>query len=143
MAEQSQSFQSHTHHPRAVYVATLFWLVALILLIGQAFFGWNMTNWILALSAAAMAPLIGISRWYIVKLQDRIIMLETKVRAAELLSVGQDAQLAKLSPKQIVALRFASDEEFGALLERAARENLSPQDIKASIRTWRPDSHRT
>jgi hypothetical protein len=59
------------------------------------------------------------------------------------LSAGQDAQLAKLSPKQIVALRFASDEEFGALLERAARENLSPRDIKASIRTWRPDLHRT
>ena len=33
--------------------------------------------------------------------------------------------------KQIAALRFASDEEFGALLERAARENLSPKDIKA------------
>ena len=67
----------------------------------------------------------------------------TKVRAAEVLNAGQDALLAKLSPKQIVALRFAADEEFGSLLERAARENLSPQDIKASIRTWRPDPYRT
>jgi hypothetical protein len=138
-----QSFQSHAHHPRAMYVATLFWLVAAVLILGQVFFGWNATNWILAAIVMALAPLIGISRWYIVKLQDRIIMLEVKVRAAELLSAGQDAQLAKLSPKQIVALRFASDEEFGALLERAARENLSPRDIKASIRTWRPDLHRT
>jgi len=40
-------------------------------------------------------------------------------------------------------LRFASDEELGALLERAARENLAPRDIKASIRTWRPDPYRT
>jgi hypothetical protein len=138
-----QSFQSHTHHPRATYFATAMWLVALVMLVGQVFFGWNMTNWILVASAAAMAPVIGMSRWYIVKLQDRIIMLETKVRAAELLSAGQDAQLAKLSPKQIAALRFASDEEFGQLLERAVRENLSPKDIKASIRTWRPDPHRT
>lgn len=141
MAEQS--FQSHTHHPRATYVATLFWLVALMLLIGQAFFGWSVHNWLLTAILLAIAPLVGISRWYIVKLQDRIIMLETKVRAAELLSAGQDAQLARLSPKQIAALRFASDEEFGSLLERAARENLSPEDIKASIRTWRPDWHRT
>ena len=51
--------------------------------------------------------------------------------------------MAKLSKKQIAALRFASDEELGALLERAARENLAPKDIKASIRTWRPDPHRT
>ena len=84
-----------------------------------------------------------ISRAYIVKLQDRIIMLEVKVRAAELLTAGQDAQLAKLSRKQIAALRFASDAEFGALLERAARENLPPKDIKAAIKTWRPDLHRT
>jgi hypothetical protein len=112
-------------------------------LIGQVFFDWNTINWTLAGILLAIAPLVAISRWYIIALQDRIIMLETKVRAAELLNAGQDAQLAKLSPKQIVALRFASDEEFGSLLERAARENLSPKDIKASIRTWRPDPYRT
>ena len=62
----------------------------------------------------AIAPLAAISRWYIVTLQDRIIMLEMKVRAAEiLLNAGQDALLAKLSPKQIAALRFASDAELG------------------------------
>jgi hypothetical protein len=141
MAEQS--FQSHTHHPIATYVATVFWNIALVLLIGQAFFAWGVTNWILAAVLLSVAPLISLSRTYIVRLQDRIIMLETKVRAAELLTAGQDAQLAKLSAKQIAALRFASDEEFGSLLERAARENLSPRDIKASIRTWRPDLHRT
>ena len=141
MAEQS--FQSHAHHPRATYIATVFWLIAFVLLIGQAFFGWAVPNWTTAAILMAIAPLVAISRWYIVALQDRIIMLEVKVRAAELLNTGQDSHLAKLSPKQIAALRFASDEEFGSLLERAARENLSPKDIKASIRTWRPDPYRT
>ena len=138
-----QSFQSHAHHPRATYAAIVFWLIALVLFAGHVFFGWNTTNWTIAAMLFAIAPLVAISRWYIVALQDRIIMLEVKIRAAELLNAGQDALLAKLSPKQIVALRFASDEEFGALLERAARENLSPRDIKASIRTWRPDPYRT
>src|SRR5919112_888476 len=132
---REQSFQSHAHHPGATYMAALFWLIAFVLLIGAALFGWNVGGWIVAAMLFAIAPLVGISRWYIVKLQDRIIMLEEKVRAAELLNAGQDAQPAKLSPKQIAALRFASDEEFGSLLERAARENLSPKEIKASIRT--------
>ena len=72
-------------------------------------------------------------------------MLEVKVRAAELLPAGADAQLAKLNSKQIAALRFASDEEFGALLERAARENLEPKDIKAVDQDLaaRPLSHLT
>jgi hypothetical protein len=138
-----QSFQSHAHHPLPTYMATVFWLLALVLLVGQAFFGWATMNWTFAAILLVLAPLVAMSRWYIVRLQDRIIMLEEKVRAAELLNAGQDARLAQLSPKQIAALRFASDEEFGSLLERAARENLSPKDIKASIRTWRPDLHRT
>ena len=138
-----QSFQSHAHHPVLTYVAALFWLIAFVLLITQVFFGWNATGWILAAILASMAPVIWHGRTYTVRLQDRIIMTEVKIRAAELLASGQDAQLAKLSPKQIAALRFASDEEFGSLLERAARENLSPKDIKSSIRTWRPDLYRT
>jgi hypothetical protein len=70
-------------------------------------------------------------------------MLEMKVRCAEVLPAGQDAALAKLSKKQNAALRFAADDELGALLERAARENLAPKAIKAAIRTWRPDPYRT
>lgn len=138
-----QSFQSHTHHPKATYVATVFSLIALLLLVGQIFFDWNTANWTMAALLGGVITLGAISRWYIVALQDRIIMLEVKVRAAELLAAGQDAQLARLTPKQIVALRFASDDELGSLLERAVRENLSPKDIKASIRTWRPDPYRT
>ncbi len=138
-----QSFQSHTHHPTAMYVAAVFALVALVLLIGQLLFGWETANWTMAALLGAVMALTAISRWYIVRLQDRIIMLEMKVRAAEVLPAGQDALLAKLSSKQIAALRFASDGELGPLLERAAREDLSPKDIKASIRTWRPDLHRT
>lgn len=140
---KEQSFQSHAHHPVATYVTSVFALIALVLLVGQVFFGWAVTNWILAALLGAVFTLGAISRWYIVKLQDRIIMIEMKVRAAEILAAGQDALLAKLGPKQIVALRFASDDELGQLLERAARENLSPKDIKAAIRTWRPDYYRT
>jgi hypothetical protein len=140
MAEQS--FASHAHRPIHTTVVWLFALVALVLMV-QQLRGGDTRDWAIIVTILAIFELGWISRAYTVKLQDRIIMLEEKVRAAELLSAGQDAHLAKLSPKQIAALRFASDAEFGALLERAARENLSPKEIKAAVKTWRPDLHRT
>jgi Family of unknown function (DUF6526) len=140
MAEQS--FASHAHRPTHTAIVWLFALVALILMV-QQMRGSDTRDLAIIAVILAVFELGWISRVYTVKLQDRIIMLEVKVRAAELLPAGADAQLAKLGSKQIAALRFASDDEFGALLERAARENLQPKDIKASIKTWRPDLYRT
>ena len=138
-----QTFQSHAHRPTHTAITWLFALLALIFMIQTMYFGRELRDWAIIMTILAVFELGWISRVYTVKLQDRIIMLEMKVRAAELLPAGQDAQLARLSPKQIVALRFASDEELGALLDRAARENLPPKEIKAAVKTWRPDLHRT
>ncbi len=138
-----QSFQSHAHRPTHTAIAGLLALLALIFMVQTMFFGRDMRDWAILMAILAVWVVIAISRVYTVRLQDRIIMLEVKVRAAELLNAGQDAQLARLSSKQIAALRFASDEEFGALLDRAVRENLAPKDIKAAIKSWRPDFYRT
>jgi hypothetical protein len=140
MAEQS--FKNHAHRPTHTAVVWLFALIALILMV-QQLRGSDTRDWAIIFTILAVFELGWISRVYTVRLQDRIIMLEVKVRAAELLPAGADTQLAKLNSKQIAALRFASDEELGSLLERAARENLQPKDIKASIKTWRPDRYRT
>ena len=43
---------------------------------------------------------------------------------------------------QIIALRFASDEEFLPLVERAIAEKLSAKEIKAQIKNWKGDYHR-
>lgn len=141
MAEQS--FQDHAHRPTHTAIAWLFAVLALTFEIQTTFFGRERRGWAVMMLTLAVLMLGWISRVYTVRLQDRIIMLETKVRAAELLPAGQDAQLAKLSSKQIAALRFASDQELGALLDRAVNEHLSPKDIKAAVKTWRPDNYRT
>jgi hypothetical protein len=139
----AQSYESHVHHPVPTYAASAFALLAVFLLYAHLHLGWHSEELAFVSLAMAVFVLISISRLYTVALQDRIIMLDLKVRCAEFLPAGQDANLAKLSKKQMAALRFASDEELGSLLERAVREKLSPKDIKASIRTWRPDPYRT
>jgi hypothetical protein len=138
-----QSFKNHAHRPTLTVVAWLFTILALTFEIQTTFFGRERRGWAVLALCAAVFVLGWISRAYTVRLQDRIIMLEMKVRAAEILPGGQDAQLAKLTRAQIVALRFASDEEFSELLDRVVRENMPPKAIKAAIKTWRPDLHRT
>ena len=141
MAEQS--FERHAHHPVPTYVASVFTLVALIASIGAWIFGWRTWELAVVALAGAAAVFVAISRLYITRLQDRIILLETKVRCSALLPLEQRVRLDALTPKQIIALRFASDAELGELLDRAVREKLPPREIKRAIRHWRPDHLRT
>ena len=125
------------------YVATVFALIAIVSLVGAWLFDRDTLEIGAVSLSLAVVTLISISRTYIVRLQDRIILLEMKVRCAEVLPAGQDARLGQLTPKQIVALRFASDDELGDLLERAIREKLPPREIKRAVKRWRPDYLRT
>jgi uncharacterized protein DUF6526 len=140
---EEQSYARHAHRPVPTSVAGMFTLVALILLSGALLFGWRTFQLGVFSLTLAVATLVLMSRSYIVRLQDRIILLEMKVRGAELLTPEQEARLASLKTKQIVALRFASDAELAALVDRAARENMTPDQIKQAIKTWRPDYLRT
>ena len=138
-----QSFESHAHQPVPTLVASALWLLAVLSFVAAVGFGWNTRDVAFFFVLAALFVALSIDRLYTTRLQDRIIMLEMKVRCAELLPAGDGAKLAQLGPKEIAALRFASDHELGALLDRAARERLAPRDIKQAIKSWRPDHHRT
>lgn len=139
----SQSAANHAHHPVPTYAATVLWLAAVVLISGSLWLGWNTHDLGTLVLALTVFPLVAISRLYTVKLQDRIIQLEMQVRAARTLPAGKDELLTQLSPKQVVALRFASDDELGTLLERAVREQMTPDAIKKAVVAWRPDYLRT
>ena len=78
-------------------------------------------------------------RSFALKAQDRAIRAEENLRYFILTGkrLNQD-----LSLYQIIALRFASDEEFVSLTEKAIEQNLKPDEIKRLIKNWRPDYHR-
>jgi len=81
----------------------------------------------------------GYARIFALKAQDRAIRAEENLRHYVLAGKLLDP---RLTVKQIVALRFASDGEFVELARRAAEENMDPDAIKRAIRNWRPDHYR-
>ena len=76
------------------------------------------------------------------RLQDRIIRLEERLRLASLVPANDLPYLNELTIRQLVALRFASDEEVAALAHRALTQELESKAIKQAITTWRADHHR-
>ena len=138
-----QNYQNHAHRPVLTGVGFLFVMIAIVSFVLQ----WRATGdrlsiGLLALSAAVIV-LLQISRRYTTRLQDRIIKQEMRLRTADLLTPEQRRLLAQLNNKQIAALRFASDAELPALVERAAREQLTPDAIKREVKNWTPDLDRT
>jgi hypothetical protein len=140
-----QTYENHAHRPTASALAFLLLVLASAGFVLR-FFGIGGTwAFVLALSAliGSIFCLIYISRVYIVRLQNRIIRLEMRVRCAPLLTPEQLRALESLDTPRLVALRFASDEEIGSLLDRTLRESLTPAQIKRAVKTWVPDVHRT
>ena len=137
-----QTYQTHRHRPTLSSVAALFALVGLAIVVVSLVRAPSLAGvGDLCLAVTALV-LVAISRIYVVRLQDRIIRLEMRLRLAGLLP-QRAADVGRLTVRQLVALRFASDAEQPELMDRALAEKLTADQIKQAIRDWQPDYHRT
>lgn len=85
---------------------------------------------------------IMVRQHYALGLQNRLVRLEFKQRYFEMYGKRSDEIEAKLGFGQIAALRFAYDDEFNELLNKALTENTSGDEIKKAIKNWKGDYHR-
>lgn len=97
--------------------------------------------WVVILSLALIVLCLRM-RQYPLKVQDRVIRLEERLRLQALAPPEWRAQIDGLSEDQLIGLRFAGDDEVAALARQALQENLDRGQIKERIRTWRADDWR-
>jgi hypothetical protein len=94
---------------------------------------------LIAAISVAMLLLFIFTRSFAMGVQDRAIRAEENLRHFALTGKRLDP---RLTVKQIVGLRFASDAEFVDLARKAAEEALPQGAIKKSVKSWRPDLDR-
>ena len=99
------------------------------------------SGWLLIVSIAVFIPFIKL-RAYPLKVQDRVIRLEERMRLQALAPAEWHAQIYRLTEDQLIGLRFAADDEVVELAKKALEGNLSRKQIKERIQSWRADDWR-
>jgi hypothetical protein len=139
--------QSFEHHARYVplYHVVLFGILVLNLF-------WSLYNLVRGFSfATVMGVLMALAflgffaylRVFPLTVQDRVIRLEMRLRLERLLAPDWKARIPELTREQLVALRFAGDDELPGLVREVLEKNLTDRkEIKRKIRNWQADHFR-
>jgi uncharacterized membrane protein YciS (DUF1049 family) len=99
----------------------------------------NLHSFLLIVFALALIVTVIKERLYSLKVQDRVIRLEERLRLAQILPEALRSRIPELTENQLCGIRFAPDSEVPMLVERALSERLTRKQIKQSIQNWRPD----
>lgn len=139
----TQNFKNHTRLVFSYHGLTLLPLLALLIgSIMNLVHSDESNDYSAALLVLVSVILLSIffhARSFALKAQDRAIRAEENLRHLVLTGKLLDS---RLNIHQVIALRFASDEEFPALAQKAADNNWSNKEIKKQIGRWREDRYR-
>jgi hypothetical protein len=140
MAQEPQSFKNHARfdplfHFFLAPVALLIVIATIVQAVRDP--GWYSAAHIVVALWAFIA--VFKIRTYALKVQDRVIRLEERLRMKDLLPASLQGRIGELSEAQLVGLRFASDGELAGLVEKTLEGNWSQKQIKQAIENWRPD----
>jgi hypothetical protein len=140
MAQADQNFKNHGRTDPAFHFFLFFGAVAM--LIGSIVEEVRVPDWWGALRILGVVWLIVLMfkvRLYALKVQDRVIRLEERLRLQQILADPARGRIGELNEGQLIALRFASDGEVAGLVEKTLAGHLDRKAIKQSIQHWRPD----
>lgn len=141
MPKPKQSFESHARwFPIYHFVASPIVLLAAMHLIWHFIRNPSTPHFAEALYGIAIAAAVLASRLMAITVQNRVIRLEMRLRLKEILPAPLAARIPELTVWQLIGLRFASDAEMPALVERTLKgEFAKTRDIKRAVTDWQPD----
>jgi len=135
-----QNFKNHSRFDplfhgflAPVLIANL--VIAIIYLVHHPHFH---AAWLVVLSIAAFVLTFKV-RTYSLKVQDRVIRLEERLRLEALAPEEWHREIYRLTEDQLIGLRFAADDEVVELAKQALEHRLARKQIKERIKDWRPD----
>jgi Family of unknown function (DUF6526) len=137
--------QNYSNHVRWVPTFHFFVMPVLLLNLGWSIYriisqGFSWDALIRLLTAVALVLLMFNARLFALSVQDRVIRMEERQRMARLLPDDLKPRIGELTPKQLVALRFAGDEELPALARKVLNDKLTDgKTIKQMVKNWRAD----
>jgi len=137
--------QNFSNHVRWVPGFHLFVMPVMALNFGWSIYRWKVAGFSLdafinVLTAAALIMLMLYARQFALKVQDRVIRLEERMRLEKLLPADLKPRIEEFTSGQLVAMRFACDAELPALARKVLADNIQGgKAIKQMVQTWRAD----
>lgn len=136
-----QTYSNHTRfEPFYHFIASPIALLNLLIQLRHAYYYGTRYAWWNVLFAVGFLAIVASARLMVLSVQDRVIRLEMRLRLREVLPASMHTDIGKLSVRQLVALRFASDAELPELVQRVLKGELVDQKaIKLAIKDWQAD----
>lgn len=141
MAGSGQNYSNHAKFfPLFHFVAAPITMLYLVNQLRHLWMDPNRSTAFAALVAFGIVAATFASRLMALKVQDRVIRLEMRLRMSGVLPADLQSRMHELTPAQLVALRFASDQELADLVRDVlAGKHASQKSIKLAIKNWQGD----